>query len=349
MRRSTAPRRAAGTGSKSRREWCIALRDASHREDARRRDDRRLLRRNPADGSEPRTHASRGAAQGPRTGFPRPALRGSLLLAAREGHAAGRDIPGGRERLHEGDERRRPAVRRQPVRGDARADPADRPERPDAPGPLLLLPAHGRGAAVPDPLPPRRRRRRQPPRGRPRAGAARPERDGEGPRVPLDRRVRGERRRPAAALLDGRDRLPPVLAVREGPEDGRRARPARRARHERRVGGRQPQLLLRDRRPRHQAPGHPVAAGGGRAAGEAPRGEGRALLDRCLPDQGPEVRRSRQPLDGHLGPLAASRARRPRAASGSCCPARRATSTTSSTATARSSSAPTRTRRTSGS
>ena len=65
------------------------------------------------------------------------------------------------------------------------------------------------------------------------------------------------------------------------------------------------------------------------------------------PHQGQEVRRPRQPLDGHLGPLAAAVRDTRRRVPPRCCRARRATSTTSSTATASSTSAPTRTRRTS--
>ena len=214
---------------------------------------------------------------------------------------------------------------------------------PTRDGRLLLLPPHGRGPAVPDPLSQAGGTGRSPqPVGSGRS-APRPERDGEGPRVPLRGQVRSERRWRAAPVLDRRHRVPSVQAVRQGPEDRRRAGTAGRARDERNVGGRQPDPVLRDRAPGDEALGHPVAPGARRPAAEGARGDGRALRDRGREDQGQEVRRARQPLDRHLGPSAAAR-RRPRAASfGSCCPERRATSTTSSTATAPSSSARTRT------
>ncbi len=142
---------------------------------------------------------------------------------------------------------------------------------------------------------------------RPGRGAPRPERDGEGPGVPLGRRVRGERRRRAPPVLDRRHRLPAVQAVRQGARHRGRAGTAGRAGHERDVGGRQPDALLRDRAPGHEAPGHAVAPRAGRPAGEGLRGEGRALLDRRRPHEGQEVRRPRQPLDRHLGPLAPAR------------------------------------------
>ena len=89
------------------------------------------------------------------------------------------------------------------------------------------------------------------PRGRRRGGAARPERDGERPRLPGDRRVRGERRRRAAAVLDRRHWLSAVPAVRQGPRDRCRAGAAGRARHERGLGQGRRDRLLRDRAPGH--------------------------------------------------------------------------------------------------
>ncbi len=81
---------------------------------------------------------------------------------------------------------------------------------------------------------------------------------------------------------------------------------ARRAGDERLVGGGRRDGLLRDRAPGDQALGHAVAAAARGLAREAPRGDGRAVLDRRGAHEGQEVRGARQPLDRHLGPVDAA-------------------------------------------
>ncbi len=252
-------------------------------------------------GGQPRAHAPGRPAPRPLAGVARANVRGPLALAAGEGVARGREVPRGGERLHRGDDRRPEAVPRGPLRGDAGPDQADRPRRSHARRPLLLLPPDGRGPAVPDPLPQARGAGRGFRDGGPRGGAPRPERDGEGPAVPVDRRVRSERRRRAAPVLHRRHRLPSVQALRQGPEDGRGRGAAGRAGHQRGLGRRQPDRLLRDRARGHEAPGHPVAPRDRRRAGEGLRGDGRALPDRGRADEGQEVRRPRQRVHRHLG------------------------------------------------
>ena len=94
--------------------------------------------------------------------------------------------------------------------------------RPLPRGRLLLLLAHRGGEAVPDPLPQEGR-------------ASTPPEEvmldlnelAEGPQVHVARRLRGERRRQPARLLDRHHRLPRVHAARQGP--AHRRAPARSA------------------------------------------------------------------------------------------------------------------------
>ena len=84
---------------------------------------------------------------------PRRHAGGRLLLAAQQGHAGGRGVPEGGERLrrrvHEADR----GAAEEALRRDARAHPADRHQRPLPRARLLLLLAHRGGQAVPDLLP----------------------------------------------------------------------------------------------------------------------------------------------------------------------------------------------------
>ena len=97
----------------------------------------------------------------------------------------------------------------------------DRPVNvPYREGRLLLLLAHRGGQAVPDLLP----QAGQP--GGARGGHPRPQRAGRGPAVHVPGRLRGQRRRSAARLLDRHHRLPRVHAVRQGPAHGRAPAPS---------------------------------------------------------------------------------------------------------------------------
>ena len=78
---------------------------------------------------------------------------------------------------------------------------------------LLVLPARGRGPAIPDLLPP------QGHDGRARGGPARRERARQGAQVHLGRRDGREPRRHQARVHRGLHRLPPVHAAREGPRE----------------------------------------------------------------------------------------------------------------------------------
>ena len=124
----------------------------------------------------------------------------------------GRRLPGGRERLHrrgDGEDGRpfQEALYKEMLgahQGDGRGGAV--PE-----GRLLLLLADRGGQAVPDLLPEGGRP------GSAGAGHPRPERARGRQEVHGARRLRGQRRRDQARLLDRRHRLPPVHAVRQGP------------------------------------------------------------------------------------------------------------------------------------
>ncbi len=228
-------------------------------------------------------------------------------MAAGEGLSRRRRVPGSGERLHRGDDRRPQAVQRGALQGDAGPDQADRSQRPHPDRPLLLLPPHRRGPAVPDPLPQAGGVGRGLQRVHCGRGAPRPERDGEGPGIPVGGRVRGERRRRTAHVLDRHHRIPPVQAVREGPEDGRRPGSPRGEGDERNLGGRQPDRVLRDGAPGDEAIGHPVAP---RASAASRRRSTRKRTSSSRSgSDGPRTRSSSCSAAGyrHVGPPAPAR------------------------------------------
>ena len=125
--------------------------------------------------------------------------------------------------------------------------PGDRRERPLPQGRLLLLLPHRAGQAVPDPLPQARVARG---RG---AGHSRPQRARPRP-VCRPGRLRGERRRGAARLLDRRRRLAPLHALRARPRERAGARAGGRGSRRRGLGGRRA-----DARLHHRGAGHTAA------------------------------------------------------------------------------------------
>ena len=160
--------------------------------------------------------------------------------------------------------------------------------------------------------------------------------------------IRRQRRRQLAGLLDRHDRLSAVHAAREGSAHGHGARREHRARRLGRLGDRQQDALLHDRRRGLEAVGQVLAARRRRGR-ERPalRGEERAVRrrGRTLARQESDLPRElRQDVD--RGALPAGRHAGGRG-SRSSCRARPATSTTSITTTGSSTSPPTRARRTS--
>ena len=143
-------------------------------------------------------------------------------------------LPGGRERLYRGGDRRPGRAARGDLRRDQGPDPGDRPVGADPQGRLVVLRADRGGQAVRDAVPPRgpaRRRRAADDRGRHRArrrgGAARRERAGRRRRVLLAGRVRDQPGRQAARVLDrlrGRRALHPAV---QGPGHRGRCCPTR--------------------------------------------------------------------------------------------------------------------------
>ena len=184
-------------------------------------------------------------------------------------------------------------------------DQADRPRRPHPHRPLLLLPPHGRGPAVPDPLPQA-------------GGIGRGLHESAPEEVLLDQ---NEMAKGLAFLSVGEFEVSDDDGHLLYSTDDTGFRQYRLFVKELKSGAVQGPLaervtsatwaadnrtrLLRDRAPGHETLGHAVAPQARRPAGEGLRGEGRALLDRGRPDQGQEVRRARQPVDRHVGPVAA--------------------------------------------
>ena len=262
-----------------------------------------------------------------------------VLLAAREGQPRGGEVPGGGERLHRGDDR----AASKPFREALYKEMLGRIKQtdlsvPTRDGRLLLLPPHGRGPAVPDPLP--------------QAGGG--------------RTAPSAQTRPEQVLLDQNEMAKGLkflsLGAFEVSDDGNllaystdttgfrqytlyvkdlRTGAAPSGRLAERVtsvdvGGRQPDALLRDRGPGHEAAEHAVAP---RRSGPTPvkvyeeKDELFSIGVGRTKDKKFVVLGSRS-TDTWENRWLLSAATPDGALQGSCCRARRATSTTSSTATA---------------
>ena len=126
------------------------------------------------------------------------------------------------------------------LRRDARPHQGDRPLRAVPGGRLVLLLADREGKAVPDLLP-QEGLARGPGGGLPRRQRAR-----RGRALHVRRGARGQRRREAARLHDRHHGLPRLHPARQGPVDRQAPSGDRRARDDRRLGGRQQHPLLHD-------------------------------------------------------------------------------------------------------
>ena len=260
--------------------------------------DRRLLRRCPADGLEPRTRAAPGPAQGPRSGLPRRSYPDPYFWLREKG------TPRWMKYL-EAENAYTEAMKAtsKPFSDALYKEMLGRIKQTD-----LSVPVRRGGfyyyrrTVEGQQYPIRRRKGGAGSRESARGSAARPERAGQGHEVPRPRRVRGERRRPPARLHHRLHRLSPVHAAREGPATGGERRSARASASRAWPGP--PTTRRSSTSPRTPSPSAPTRCGASRRAA-------RPLTvyeekDELFSTSASAPRTSRylvrrQPLDRHLG------------------------------------------------